>query len=231
MSVEYAIALKMNDLREGLPLLTGFITILAEQPFLKGAVLSALLVAALFKKGLSNNHVENAFILRATSAILTAIVSARLLQRFLPHRDRPVNMLTDAGLGEGYIHYSSFPSDHAVLMTVVACIIFARDRMLGLVAAVWTLAIILLPRIYLGLHHPTDIIGGVLFGLIVCHLMRVVPVPEKLTATLVVARRDHKAVTAFFAFLFLFLMSTNFDGPRSVLHYFLVSILGVDMGL
>ncbi|GJL95522.1 MAG: hypothetical protein DHS20C05_19270 [Hyphococcus sp.] len=231
MLVEYTLALMMNDVREAAPSVAAFIRMLSGNQLFKGAILCALLVAAISRTGLKNNRADNVFIIRSVTAIFTSIFTARLLQLFLPHRDRPVKLLSDAGISEFRIMDSSFPSDHAVLMTTIACIIFARDRTIGIFAAVWAGLIILFPRIYLGVHHPTDIIGGILLGMLVWYVVRLLPMPTISTTFLETLRSKHAALCAFLGFLFLFLMATNFDGLRMLASYLLLSILGLNMDL
>src|SRR5262245_40457324 len=69
---------------------------------------------------------------------------------------------------------SSFPSGHTAAATVVfaglAIIVFCSTtrktfRVLGVVAAVIFPALVGFSRVYRGLHHPTDVFVGVIFGL------------------------------------------------------------------
>lgn len=91
-------------------------------------------------------------------------------------RDRPVALFQDAhvriaetGMG--------FPSGHATLITVVTL------TLLPYLPWKWRwivpLAIILvsLSRLYLGVHIPLDIIGGVALGTLVVALVRIMPQP------------------------------------------------------
>lgn len=91
----------------------------------------------------------------------------------LPMRDRPLYDtdldfvipfgVTTTGL-EGW---SSFPSDHAALFFTLAIGVFFISRRLGIFALIYTTLFICLPRIYLGLHFPTDIVAGAIIGIII----------------------------------------------------------------
>ena len=63
-------------------------------------------------------------------------------------------------------NFSSFPSDHAALFFALATGIFFVSKRVGIYAIIYSIIIILLPRIYFGLHYPTDIIAGALIGAI-----------------------------------------------------------------
>jgi len=69
---------------------------------------------------------------------------------------------------------SSFPSGHAMSATVVygtVAYLLARlqkhlwSRALTLTAAVVTIALICATRLYLGVHYPSDVLGGIVVGL------------------------------------------------------------------
>ena len=69
---------------------------------------------------------------------------------------------------------SSFPSGHAMSATVVygtVAYLLARlqkhrwSRAITLLLAILTIALICLTRLYLGVHYPSDVLGGIIVGL------------------------------------------------------------------
>ena len=98
------------------------------------------------------------------------ILIARLFALNLPFRLRPIhedslNFTLPTGISEGNLDgWSSFPSDHAVLFFGLAVGIYAVSKRLGLIAILYTLIFIGLPRIFVGYHYPTDILGGMMIG-------------------------------------------------------------------
>ncbi|MGB7297947.1 MAG: phosphatase PAP2 family protein [Burkholderiaceae bacterium] len=103
-------------------------------------------------------------------ASAAAIVAARGLANLLPFRSRPIhNPLIEVnaplGMGPEILEgWTSFPSDHAVLFYTLGVGIWFASRKIGLIVLVYITVVIALPRIYLGLHYPTDIIFGGVVG-------------------------------------------------------------------
>jgi undecaprenyl-diphosphatase len=58
----------------------------------------------------------------------------------------------------------SFPSDTATLFFGLAAVVFAEERLVGLFCFVWVAVIIAIPRVILGFHYASDIIGSLLLG-------------------------------------------------------------------
>lgn len=104
-------------------------------------------------------------------ASVIAMASARLLATFLPYRPRPVHEdALDFSLPYGRLEsklegWSSFPSDHAVLFFALSAGLLLVSRPLGVLALLHSFIVISMPRIYLGLHYPTDLLAGAALGI------------------------------------------------------------------
>lgn len=89
-------------------------------------------------------------------------ISSSLLKSLF-ERVRPCNALSDVRLLVGSTSSFSFPSSHAVNNFAVAVyfsVLFPRYKWILLISA----ALIAFSRPYVGVHYPSDILGGALIG-------------------------------------------------------------------
>jgi undecaprenyl-diphosphatase len=87
----------------------------------------------------------------------------------LVHRLRPCTVLPDAITPMGCTGTYSFPSNHAFNNFAAATFIYRFYPRLKW-ALFLTAILISISRIYLGLHYPSDILGGAIFGSIIGYL-------------------------------------------------------------
>jgi undecaprenyl-diphosphatase len=84
------------------------------------------------------------------------------LTKYMTNRDRPEGMSPRQN--------SSFPSGHAAGAAAVAVLVSKRHGRLGIIG--WMIALwIMLSRIYLGRHYPSDVLTGALLGSIASWLV------------------------------------------------------------
>lgn len=150
------------------------IVLLSENGLLKGGVLATLIWWAWFSA--ADQAQRRAKLIAALGIGAASIAIGRALALSLPFRLRPQH---DAALSfvvpygsarEVLDGWSSFPSDHAVMFFSLSTALLFVERRAGVVALVFSALVIALPRIYLGLHHPTDILAGAGVGVLVAAL-------------------------------------------------------------
>lgn len=79
-------------------------------------------------------------------------------------RLRPCEVLTDLNLPTGCTGTFSFPSNHALNNFAAAtffAMLFPKYKIILFVAAI----LVAFSRVYLGLHYPSDLLGGALIGI------------------------------------------------------------------
>jgi len=183
-----------------------FMSMLSENDFLKGGVITALLWWVWFRKG-EGEEKRREFVLSGIFSCLLAIVAARILALTLPFRERPLrnpalHLSIPYGVNENLlIHWSSFPSDHAVLFFALATSIYFASRQVGLLAYFHVLIVICLPRLYLGIHYPSDILGGALLGIGIACLTRITAIRDSIAQPGMRWEESHPA--SFYASIFL----------------------------
>jgi len=141
-------------------------------------------VAVLFyawsqSKGALTGHTlsEKRKVLLYTLCIMPfAILLARALAKVSPFRIRPAENL-DLHLRIAYSfdpaelpHWSSFVSDHAVFFFALATGVALVNRRAGLFLYLHALIVIVLPRLYLGIHYPSDLLSGAALGFAIGYL-------------------------------------------------------------
>jgi undecaprenyl-diphosphatase len=117
--------------------------------------------------------------LLTTFAFFPTYLFARVLQG-LDHRVRPIlspvhlQPLTDPTTWHqmrlNFTNWGSFPSDHAALVAIVLVAAFSVDKRAGIAFALLGLLIGLF-RIAVGYHWPSDILGGLLLGVVVAGVL------------------------------------------------------------
>jgi membrane-associated phospholipid phosphatase len=133
---------------------------IADVPVIPGLVIATLVVAAFARRFRIGIFLATAIVLEVTLYRLTAWAAPR---------ERPdVPRLDDLPALE------SFPSGHVAAATVVyvglALIVSSWARRPAVTVTAWSLAVaivlaVALSRVYRGMHHPLDSLGGVLLGL------------------------------------------------------------------
>jgi undecaprenyl-diphosphatase len=75
---------------------------------------------------------------------------------------------------------NSFPSDTAILFFSLATVVFVENRLVGLLCFAWVAAVVAIPRIVVGLHYPSDIIGALVIGAAIVFIFAKLPYPKRL---------------------------------------------------
>lgn len=209
--------------------------LIATNQLVKSGPLFAAYCYAWFGTGPDTER-RRAVVLAAFAASMVGLFVARVLAVALPLRTRPID---DAALQ--FVHpygmeqislttWSSFPSDHAVLYVALAGGIFALWRSLGWLALGYVVVVVLLPRIYLGVHFTTDILAGAVIGALMVWAALHESVRQPLARRALPWCDRHPAWFYSAAFIFAWQMAMLFQDPRD-LAGFSWAVLGKLIGL
>ena len=98
-------------------------------------------------------------------ALLTGFIIGNLILKNVIARTRPYDINEVTLLVEKLSDYS-FPSGHTLASFEAATVLFIRDKRFGIPALVLA-SLIALSRLYLYVHYPTDVLTGMVLGIVI----------------------------------------------------------------
>jgi undecaprenyl-diphosphatase len=141
--------------------------VVSNSDLVKGGVVLAIFWAMWFRHTAARER-----LLAGLVGSLVALCIARVLSYVLPIRQRPLlepsmHFVPPFGLSDqsNWTNWSSFPSDHAALFFAIVTGMWLAKRRAGIFALLYVIIAICLPRLYVGIHYPTDVIAGALIGI------------------------------------------------------------------
>jgi membrane-associated phospholipid phosphatase len=198
----------------------------------KGVVLVALLWWVWFRReraegpdGEAVRRHQRELVVIANASGLIALAAGRLLALYLPFRLRPMYepalraFFPEANVDEPVLRtWSSFPSDHAMLWCAVAMGIFLASRPVGIYALLHAVVLIGLPRIYLGVHYPTDVLAGAALGIGITYVMSARAIRTRIAAPMLAFAQRYPGLFYGAAFVLSFELATQFQELRVLAH-------------
>ena len=198
---------------------------------LKGLVFIATFGALWFRRTKTQVRQRETLIL-VLFAIVVSLFVARLLANLLPFRVRP--MFTSGigyraplfEMGAYFENWSSFPSDHAVILFAMTTGFWLLSRWWGLLWAGFSI-LAMLARIYVGLHYPGDVIAGALIGIGITRAINNEFMHAHVAAPIIAVENRAPAIFYGLMFPFIYEVSTLFTYVRDIYHAILHLLYGV----
>lgn len=168
--IDQKITIWLNQFAHKMPIFDHFMYMIAENNLLKGGVVFAVFYFVWWDNASLKMNDNRKTLITTLIAAFLAEITTIILSVSLPYRARPFT-------GKDIIFsmpfevdiwwsksISSFPSDHATLFTVLGLGIFMCNRKIGWLINSYILLLIFSPRLYLGFHYLTDLLGGIVIG-------------------------------------------------------------------
>jgi undecaprenyl-diphosphatase len=187
---------------------------------LRGVPMIALLWWLWFRDGADQQR-DREIVVATVVAAFCALLLGRLLATWLPFRLRPmanpeVGLRFLLAADDGMRTWSSFPSDHAMLWCAVATGVLVASRGLGMLALAYALLAICTARVLVGLHYPTDVLGGATLGILTSWLLTQPGYRRWIAAPFLIFSERYRGLFHVGMFLLSFGLITNFDEIRTV---------------
>ena len=197
---------------------------IANNHLIKGGVLLTILWWGWFRIT-KNQRLIQVHLISTLIGCFVAMVLARALTLLLPFRPRPFHeerlsfLLPYSTKPTTLEEWSSFPSDHAVLFYALSAGMFYISKKVGIFAIVYTTLFIGLPRVYLGLHYPTDIIGGAFIGATIVLLFQSDYFLKKISQPVLYLSTTKPEIFYPLFFIITFQIADMFDNSRSFISF------------
>jgi len=230
---DYHIITFMNQFARKSGFFDSVVTEFVTNNILKGGIISTVVWFLWFSASPSNAERVRQLLVAALTGALLAMLVARVLVHELPFRARPlynkelhfVSPIADWRTKRvaSFTDLNSMPSDTATLVFALVTGIVLVSRRVGLAVLVYAVVFVCLPRIYGGVHNPTDLIVGALLGTS-CVLLTTRPyLLQRLAMPVLAFSKRHPGV--FYACLFFLTsqVSSMFDDVRAFMSFFLLT--------
>lgn len=99
-------------------------------------------------------------------ALITGLIIGNLILKNLVGRIRPYEFNEGVEILVARLSDFSFPSGHTLASFEAATVLLIRDKRLGVPALVLAVAIAF-SRLYLYVHYPTDVLAGIILGVLI----------------------------------------------------------------
>lgn len=204
-----------------------FLNIISRNNLVKGGVFAIAYLFFWFQNTSKEQQLLNRKkIIAGFIGCMAAMATARALAMLLPMKLRPLhepglNFKLPYSFNSNYLqNQSTFPSDHAGLFFALSAMLFTIHRKTGIIAFLYTIALIIFPRIYLGLHYFSDILAGFIIGITMIILTANHFFRERVGTLVLKFQEKYTGIFYALFFLFIYQLLDLFEELRSLLRIF-----------
>jgi len=200
------------------------ITLISENHLAKGGVLLTVYWWGWFASKENQAYVR-VHLISTIIGCFIAMILARATALLAPFRLRPLHehdleFVLPYGLEPTMLSgWSSFPSDHATLFYALSTGMFFISKRIGIIATAYTTLFIVLPRVYLGFHYPTDVIGGALIGVVIVLLCNRTLFTEKISRAVLDWSNSASEIFYPASFIVTYQIVDMFEASRSIVKF------------
>ncbi len=200
-----------------------FILYIVDNNFVKGVALVSALWFFWFHESVKKTENREKIVMCIFSC-LVAVGFARGLALSLPFRFRPIvdpgiNFIKPFGAARlSSETWSSFPSDNATMFFSLATGIFLVSRKAGIFAYLYVLVIVCFPRIYLGVHYPTDILAGSIIGTLITLILSAKNISKPVTKLVFQFKSKYEGIFYTLTFILIYEVANLFLDIRIAGH-------------
>ena len=227
---DYHIIEFTNQFARKSPFFDSLVNLFAANNLLKGGVVAMLIWFLWFYHPVRNRAHARQLLLATLVGALMAMFVVRILVHVLPFRIRPLNNkelhfiapIADWRTNESssFADSNSMPSDTATLVLSLTTGILLVSRRIGLLTLAYVIVFVCLPRMYLGVHHPTDLLAGALIGITSTLLLTRSFVLKRVFAPLLVLSKKYSGTFYIGLFVFTSQVSSMFNELRGIMFFF-----------
>jgi undecaprenyl-diphosphatase len=192
------------------------VILVSQNYVLKTGILTAMLGWMWFRNGEATGRPRTTVLFGLIASCL-AVLAARIMSLLVPFRERPLripdlNFVLPHGVNpQAILGWSAFPSDNAALFFGLAATIYLVSRRAGIVAFCHVALVVGFARVYLGFHHPTDILAGAVLGVGAVFLGAFSGIRTAVTTAPLQWRERHPPSFHAALFVLVFLVATTFE--------------------
>jgi undecaprenyl-diphosphatase len=163
-------------------------------------------------------------ILAILTGTLAGIVIARVVATVVPFRMRPMYAVSgqhalSIPMPDGFVDWSSFPSDHAAYLCALGFGLIWLSRRFTMPVVLFLAGWVCLPRMYLGIHYASDLMFGAAIGVAMVWLsLKTKWLEANITRPLLTFADAKPQFFYTFAFLGTFEMTTLFWDIQAPIH-------------